>query len=493
MNTSDIRELRSIIDKQLDNHTMGELEVARLEKLLQNNTHMEFYLKSMELEAHMQEGVETAEIKDLVLYGNQPRAHWRWLATTVAVAACLAFAAGWMMKTPAPVSLGEITSIPETHTESEADSPHAMITGMIGVRWSQEHDAILAKNKIDLESGLIELTYQSGVQIVIEGPAHYTITGDQHGMLEYGKLVANVPKGAEGFTVDYPMGKVVDLGTEFGVDLPKNGDLSVGVFKGKVELHSKGSKHVALIEENDALKQTVATPDVLTSIPFDRDSFVRQVPSREFSWAITSSGETERVFDVSHLIWKPSDYRAVIKWMNGKNPINITHASLWRDDQLISENVHHGIAGLLATHKTHQNIYNLRVQKNDYQKGRWTLKVKLSPILMANQGSINTQGILLLEEGLAYKATAADFIGRWQYTYDGSTWERRVLKGGKIELYDNGQLKPGFQKSHWLVEDGVMKVWIPHRNAFEDHMLRDAKTMIFIDEPYRNATKVDSP
>ena len=52
-----------------------------------------------------------------------------------------------------------------------------------------------------------------------------------------GTLKAHVGKGAEGFTVETPRTTVVDLGTDFGIDVSRHGSTDVVVFNGMVDLH----------------------------------------------------------------------------------------------------------------------------------------------------------------------------------------------------------------------------------------------------------------
>lgn len=481
-------ELRAIIDKQLDAPPLNASEIEQLELLLQDEQNMEYYLSSMELAAHTPDAVENAELGDLAKLRKHRQMNRRWVTIAAATAACLVFFAGWYSAS-SPATPITLTATPPPAKKST--NVRAVVTGMFGVRWIDKENNVLNPDIISIESGLVELTYETGVSVIIEGPAHYAVTGENRGALEFGKFVAVVPKGAEGFTVDYPTGKIVDLGTEFGVDLARNGDLSVGVFKGKVELHPKGAKQISLIEEDHALSQRGSSLNAISSIPFERDQFIRNIPSREFSWAINSKQEIEQSFDVSHLIWKPGKYRAVIKWMFGKHAVNISGATLWRDNKLISQDVHMGSSGELS--RTKQNIYNLEINASDYSKAIWTLKVKFSPWLSSNSPPpVSTKGILLLEEGLAYQATRQDFIGRWQYTHNGLVWERKVNSDGTIDLLLDGELKNDFKKTRWIVENGVMKIWIPHKKLYETHILRDPNTMIFVNNPYRNAVKVKS-
>ena len=55
-----------------------------------------------------------------------------------------------------------------------------------------------------------------------------------------GKLTARVPHTAAGFTVSTPAGKVVDLGTEFGVEVRPDRTMDVQVFVGAVKVSSAG-------------------------------------------------------------------------------------------------------------------------------------------------------------------------------------------------------------------------------------------------------------
>ncbi len=89
-------------------------------------------------------------------------------------------------------------------------------------------------DRLLLELGEIELTYQSGTKLVLIGPAEFSVESEG-GMLVKGGLVASVTEAGHGFTINTPNGKVVDLGTEFGVAVDDFGTSEVSVFKGKVE------------------------------------------------------------------------------------------------------------------------------------------------------------------------------------------------------------------------------------------------------------------
>lgn len=98
--------------------------------------------------------------------------------------------------------------------------------------------------KLTLEHGQVELTYASGAQLLLTGPSEFLVqpTG---GKLRRGELVARVPQAGHGFTIETPHGKVIDLGTEFGVVVDDFGVSQVSVFEGKVETFPTGTAGAA--------------------------------------------------------------------------------------------------------------------------------------------------------------------------------------------------------------------------------------------------------
>jgi hypothetical protein len=85
-----------------------------------------------------------------------------------------------------------------------------------------------------ISRGLAEIHFRCGVRIVLEGPSALELVSAKSVRLTSGTLTARVPPTAIGFAVLSPHGKVIDLGTEFGVHAD-NGSTEVYVFEGKVE------------------------------------------------------------------------------------------------------------------------------------------------------------------------------------------------------------------------------------------------------------------
>jgi ferric-dicitrate binding protein FerR (iron transport regulator) len=92
-----------------------------------------------------------------------------------------------------------------------------------------------------VERGLVEVRFQCGARVVLEGPAQLELLSSKSARLMRGKLTARVPETATGFEIRSPQGKVIDLGTEFGVAVADDGATDVYVFEGKVQAHPAGA------------------------------------------------------------------------------------------------------------------------------------------------------------------------------------------------------------------------------------------------------------
>lgn len=127
----------------------------------------------------------------------------------------------------------------------------ARITEMRNVQWATEQpdalkigDDLPAGTIIHLKTGRVNLTFERGASVLLKGPVEFVVDTENGGTLDSGELMAHVPSAAIGFTVETPRVSVVDLGTEFGVRVNREGrkvDVDVQVFVGSVELSTKGS------------------------------------------------------------------------------------------------------------------------------------------------------------------------------------------------------------------------------------------------------------
>lgn len=93
---------------------------------------------------------------------------------------------------------------------------------------------LTAGDALSLVSGRLDLRFMNGVEAVLEPGSSLLLASGDRCVLTSGAIRATVPEGAEGFVVDTPYGRVLDLGTEFGVRV--GDDVGVRVYRGEVEL-----------------------------------------------------------------------------------------------------------------------------------------------------------------------------------------------------------------------------------------------------------------
>jgi len=92
-----------------------------------------------------------------------------------------------------------------------------------------------AGKSLKLDRGLAEIEFDQGARVILQGPAGLELLSGCKIRLSHGTLTARVPARARGFTVLSPGGRVVDLGTEFGLNVDGAGATTVRVFTGEVE------------------------------------------------------------------------------------------------------------------------------------------------------------------------------------------------------------------------------------------------------------------
>lgn len=127
-------------------------------------------------------------------------------------------------------------------------------------------------DQLAIASGLLELTYDTGAKVILQGPCTYEVESATGGYLAVGRLVAKVenkvvssqlsvvsksdiqnPKSTIPnpqslipnplFAVRTPTATVTDLGTEFGVEVSAEGTNRVCVFQGAVTVQPNDERH----------------------------------------------------------------------------------------------------------------------------------------------------------------------------------------------------------------------------------------------------------
>ena len=197
--------------------------------------------------------------------------------------------------------------------------PAAMVTRTVSPQWepanAPQENRIAKGQRLKLARGLVQITFQSQATALVEGPAELEISGNNECKLSLGKLLANVPASAQGFVVETPTLKIVDLGTEFGVEVRGEGlgvrsqgsgigsekseplapnpqplapSTEVHVLTGRVDVlplqsADAADEHVAQqapieLKAGEAVRTSAESPE-LKPTPADPGKFVREMPA----------------------------------------------------------------------------------------------------------------------------------------------------------------------------------------------------------------------
>ncbi|XZE51515.1 LamG-like jellyroll fold domain-containing protein [Planctomycetaceae bacterium SH139] len=122
-------------------------------------------------------------------------------------------------------------------------SGFAVLSGQDGAVWSGSplvEGDLLPSGELHLKSGRVHIELFSGVQMVIEGDAQFSIDSPMQVTMDRGIARARVPEPAQGFKIKTNNGDVIDLGTEFSIHVD-NGGADVHVVDGEVELQPRNS------------------------------------------------------------------------------------------------------------------------------------------------------------------------------------------------------------------------------------------------------------
>jgi len=209
------------------------------------------------------------------------------LIATVLTSLGLWFASQIYISNPGKIAENSSSLSPVKSSVDQTLEIVGKITGMANCKWSNDgqspagYDNVLIGRQFKLDSGLMEITYGTGAKVLLQGPVTYRVDSHNGGFLAVGKLTARLEKREKGsgerekkvtsgqwpvarksddvgstpslttdhrplttssnpqslapvFAVRTPTATVTDLGTEFGVDVDRDGATQTVVFVGEV-------------------------------------------------------------------------------------------------------------------------------------------------------------------------------------------------------------------------------------------------------------------
>jgi hypothetical protein len=228
---------------------------------------------------------------------------------------------GWACQMP----VNSEVAVSEQHRPAMPPSPEreptfvGRITGMFDCQWTDAKTGVIGYTRVPLgrkyalASGLMEITYDSGARVILQGPCMYEVESRIGGHLSVGKLTARVGKRGERrgqrdgyssreralasnrvsssplsplpsplFSVRTPTVTITDLGTEFGVEVDKSGFSRTYVCEGEVELRpvGGGGGKAILLGASESARVEVGKGGAVVVVrkKGEQNTFVRQMP-----------------------------------------------------------------------------------------------------------------------------------------------------------------------------------------------------------------------
>jgi hypothetical protein len=154
----------------------------------------------------------------------------------------------------------------------DATATLAVATGLQDCEWELGSDqkpvlnSAVHAGRLDLHRGDLSLAFLSGVTLNLKGPAELDVQSIEKVNCRRGTMRVTVPEAAAGFTVLTPGAAVVDLGSEFVVDVRSTGLTRLTVLAGKARasvIGKDGAVREKIVEESrsveiDPAKFTIA-------------------------------------------------------------------------------------------------------------------------------------------------------------------------------------------------------------------------------------------
>ena len=240
-------ERDNLIDELIED-SISEADFLRLEAELcvDSTARQEYYRRNALTMLLENVAGQRPTAPELFTSSNSTSAQPNTIFSALAIATCISLLAlgAWWFSAP-PKDTGGIAKVSPRVGEEEMARGYGVLVGQVAAKWangqSLANGALLPLDKMMLESGAAQIELFSGVELVVEGKAEFQVLSPMEVALTSGKLRANVPEPAHGFRVQTARGTIVDLGTEFALDV-SDAESELHVLQGEIEWQPTGEQ-----------------------------------------------------------------------------------------------------------------------------------------------------------------------------------------------------------------------------------------------------------
>ena len=216
----------------------------------------------------------------------ESRSHWqvlasRWSRFVLAASALIAVGgiAYWFGKSDTPASTELAARVVDVPSESaeRTMAGYATLRRVAGIKWNEHASSyregdVLPAGVLEFDDGVAEIDFFCGATLIVEGPAKLELESDWSVRMLAGRLRAKVPPAARGFVVKAADSEIVDLGTEFALEVgAENVRLEVvdgevklrgGRYDGEHLITGQGQSLIGTVDNGLALKNLSTLTDI---------------------------------------------------------------------------------------------------------------------------------------------------------------------------------------------------------------------------------------
>ena len=474
---SEILELHDLFDGLVENN-LSIKDKERLQKLLEDSDEArKHYIRFMDMStsiAHYAEEVVGGDSEDEVILFPLKEKMEKFLKPILAFAAAIAVGVYISLNF---TSTDFLTENDEISAESEGldfgdsvtnDFTLAVMTKSVGVKWSNETwfrpslGSTLEPSVLQIDEGLVQLEFLKGSTVILEGPVNFELINSNEGSLSSGKLRATVPEVARGFTINLPKGKLIDLGTEFGLSVHNGGSAEIYVYRGNVLYAGENESGEEVEREVSGGQALFVDPNGFSNwVEMPSEAFIgtadiafrskEESQNRHASWVqlseeIAQNANTSLYYSFDH----HSPWARALQNQSSQNQDSLNGAIIgctW------SEGRWPGKGALVFKRKNDRVRLDFNVSLQAFTLSAWIkidkLKDKMSPILCSeslSSGSgswfINQKGQVVLEVSRGSKkdmyqsavAFRSERMGRWVHVATSFDLSKR-----KVSHFVNGR------------------------------------------------------
>lgn len=292
----DAEKLDRTVVRYLEGTASDEESAWLAARLGESSSDLDIMVETLLVEAEL---IHLADEGDLCAVELQSPRWWRKpgvvsLTAAAAVIALTALVLSWIAAPPADAfarwtpSPGGVVSV----AGSEGEAGQELAIG----------------STLRVSQGCAEVTLAEGVRCLVQAPASLRLEAEGRVHLEDGVGWFRVEEQARGFEVTTEELRVVDLGTEFGVDTRGDGRAEVHVMSGTVEVQALAAlREVSRLEAGAAV--ALGAAGKLESTLFRPELFVSRLPSGIPALHFDFDESRDGVFEAEGSIARREDVR----------------------------------------------------------------------------------------------------------------------------------------------------------------------------------------